>query len=90
MKMGTIALITVGMLFFFGLVVYSTMSGAEQQCEVCLEFAGETVCRSGSGATAEEAQRAAQESVCGGNTSGMAESIACRNRTPVSVQCASR
>lgn len=90
MKPGIIALIAIGMILFFGLVVYSTMSGAEHQCEVCLEFAGESVCRSGSGASPEEAQRAAQESVCGGNTSGMAESIACRNRAPTALQCTTR
>jgi hypothetical protein len=90
MKTGTVALIAVAMLVFFGLVVYSTMSAAEHTCDVCLEFAGERVCRSGAGATVEEAQRAAQESVCGGNTSGMAEAITCRNQRPVSVQCATR
>lgn len=90
MKAGTIFLITVAMLFFFGFVIYSTMSASEHECEVCLTFGAETVCRKGAGATMEEAQRAAQESVCGGNVSGMADAIACRNKLPAGVRCTSR
>lgn len=72
---------------FVGWVLYDTTSTTQASCEVCLEFDGELVCRRGAGATEEEALRAAQESTCGGNVSGMSESIACRNAEPVRAQC---
>lgn len=75
------------MLLFMGGVVWSTMSGVETECEVCLTFGTEQVCRSGRGANEVEALQAAQESVCGGNTSGMAEIILCRNAVPERASC---
>lgn len=80
-------IVLIGVLVFFGVVIYSTIAPVQAQCEVCLEFDGEIVCRRGAGATEEEARRAAQESACGGNAVGMSESIACRAAVPVSVQC---
>jgi len=79
--------ILAGMLLFMALVVLSTLSGVETECEVCLTFGTEQVCRLGRGASEVEALQAAQESVCGGNTSGMAEIIACRNATPERATC---
>lgn len=80
-------LVVLGFVLFFGFLAYRTMAPVQAQCEVCLEFDGELVCRRGAGATEEDARRAAQESACGGNASGMSESIACRNAAPVSVEC---
>lgn len=76
-----------GVLLFFGVIVFATVAPVQSQCEVCLEFNGELVCRQGAGASEEEAAQAAQESVCGGNAMGMSASIACRNAVPQSVQC---
>ncbi|MEX2572406.1 MAG: hypothetical protein WD737_13995 [Gemmatimonadota bacterium] len=80
-------IVILGIILFAGVVVYSTIARAQVECEVCLEFDGNLVCRRGAGGTVEEAQRAAQESVCGGNASGMSETIACRNAPPAEVQC---
>lgn len=76
-----------GFVLFMAAVMYSTIAPVEAQCEVCLEFDGELVCRMGAGATVEAAQQAAQESACGGNAPGMDAIIACRNAVPVEVQC---
>jgi hypothetical protein len=80
-------LVILGLVIFAGAVVYSTIAPVSEQCEVCLEFDGELVCRRGAGATEEEALRAAQESACGGNAFGMSELIACRNAQPVRSAC---
>lgn len=80
-------LVIVGVLLFAGYVVFGTMTRAQAQCEVCLEFDSELVCRRGAGPTVAEAEQAAQESACGGNAQGMTELIRCRNQTPASVQC---
>lgn len=75
------------MVAFMTIVVWSTMSDVETECEVCLTFGTEQVCRTGRGANEVTALQAAQESVCGGNTSGMAEIILCRNATPERATC---
>ena len=76
-----------GVLLFIGFVVYGSIAPVQSQCEVCLEFDGQLVCRMGAGPTEEEAAKAAQESACGGNVSGMSDLIACRAAPPVSVDC---
>lgn len=80
-------IVIAGFFLFLGGVVYFSVSPVQSQCEVCLEFNGEEVCRRGAGETEEAALRAAQESVCGGNVSGMSEVIVCRNQEPVRSQC---
>lgn len=83
-------MIVLGMLLFLGWAVYSSVSRVEAQCDVCIEWEGRTICRSGAGATDQEAITAAQQSACGGNAQGMSESIRCLNLQPVSVQCSAR
>ncbi len=87
MKPSMIGLVVVGILLFMGVVVWSTVRGAEVECEVCLVFDGDETCRLGRGASEAEALAAAHQSACGGNTSGMAESIACMNRVPERSTC---
>lgn len=72
---------------FMGVVVWSTLQASEVECEVCLVFEGTEVCRMGRGPTEAEALAAAQQSTCGGNAVGMAESIACLARTPNRASC---
>jgi hypothetical protein len=79
--------IALAMLLFVGGVVWLSIPRSPYSCEVCLDFAGERVCRLGAGDTEEEARTAAQESTCGGNARGMSEMIACRNATPAAVTC---
>lgn len=87
MKPAIMVVILLGILGFMGVVVMSTLQRSEVECEVCLVFDGEEVCRLGRGPTQAEALAAAQQSVCGGNTNGMAESIACAGRQPEQATC---
>lgn len=80
-------IVILGLIVFAGGVMYMTISPAQVQCEVCMDFDGERVCRRGAGETEEAARQAAQESVCGGNAFGMSEVIVCRGREPESLQC---
>jgi hypothetical protein len=75
------------MLGFMGLVIWLSIPKTAHSCEVCLEFKGERVCRTGVGNSQAEARKAAQESTCGGNVRGMSESIACANADPVKLTC---
>jgi len=87
MKPTAVALILLSLGVFMGFVVWTTVRSVEVECEVCLEFDGEEVCRFGRGASQAEALAAAQQSVCGGNVSGMQEAIACLSRIPDSWSC---
>jgi hypothetical protein len=87
MKLPAKLLVVLALFLAIGYVMYDTVASAQTRCEVCLDIRGEVVCRSGIGATEEEALRAAQESSCGGNTRNMSESILCLNAVPVATQC---
>jgi len=88
MKPSFVIAILVAIAAFGGLVVTMTLQGSEVECEICLTFpATGEVCRQGRGATEEEARLAAQQSVCGGNAMGMAESIECLNRIAEKASC---
>ena len=54
MKPSMIGLVVVGILLFMGVVVWSTVRGAEVECEVCLVFDGDETCRLGRGASEAE------------------------------------
>jgi hypothetical protein len=90
MKGGSKWLVVLAVLGFLGWAVYSSIARVEAQCDVCIEWAGETICRSGAGADEKEAILAAQQSACGGNAQGMTESIRCLNLQPKQVQCSTR
>ena len=67
--------------------MYSSMAPATVECEVCLVFDGEEVCRMGAGPTRQAAAAAAQESACGGNAMGMIATERCRARQPERLVC---
>jgi hypothetical protein len=90
MKGRTKLLIVLGMLVFIGWAVRDSIARVEAQCDVCIEWEGREVCRSGAGADEREAIQAAQKSACGGNAQGMSEAIKCLNLQPTSVQCSAR
>jgi hypothetical protein len=75
---------------FVGWAVYDSIARVGVACDVCIEWDGREICRSGAGATEGEAITAAQQSACGGNAQGMTESIRCLNLQPTQVQCAAR
>ncbi len=71
-------------------LLWSTLSGQQVACEVCVSFNGAEQCATASHVTEADARRAAQTTACGPLTAGMDEIIACENRLPVSSQCRSR
>ena len=88
MKPSVVLAIVAAVLVFGAVVVTMTLQASEVECEVCLTFpATGEVCRLGRGADVEEALAAAQQSVCGGNARGMAESISCLNRVAERSSC---
>ena len=77
-------------LAFFGYLLWSTLAAQKDECQVCVEFAGQRSCATASAASADEAARSAQSTACGVLTTGMDQSIACANQAPVERRCARR
>ena len=82
----TLAVLAAIVALFF----YMTAARASEQCTVCMEFQGQSNCATAAGRTAAEATETAHNTACGPLVRGMNESIACGNRAPLSVQCATR
>ena len=72
-------------LFILGVIVYSTMNLATHRVEVCMQFNGQTNCRTASGASAEFARRTAISNACATIASGVTESMACEGSTPTRI-----
>jgi hypothetical protein len=81
-------------LIFLGLfiagVVYFSMTIAQQECEVCMTFMSQSVCRTAASGTREASIESAVTSACGTLASGMTESIRCSNTKPDRVTCRER
>lgn len=89
MKKSTI--ITVLLVFGFAAVLlYSTMSAQQVECDACVTFNGKTNCATASGVDEAEALKTAVNTACGTISAGMAESIQCSNRPPERPRCRTR
>lgn len=78
----------IGTVFVFvliGVLIYSTSKLAVHKVEVCMEFNGMTRCSTASGATEENALRAATTTACALIASGVTDSVACGQATPKKV-----
>jgi hypothetical protein len=75
------------LVLFIGVVVYYSMTISRFECEVCLTFQNETVCRTAASGTKEASIESAVTSACGTLASGMTDSIRCQHTTPDRVTC---
>ena len=75
---------------FIAIVVYFSMTIAQQECEVCMTFMHQSVCRTAASGTREASIESAVSSACGTLASGMTESIRCSNTKPDRVTCRER
>jgi preprotein translocase subunit SecF len=80
--------VLVGILIFaalIALIAYSTMSVAAHRVEVCIQFKGQTNCRTAAGATNENALRKAVSNACADMSSGVTEVLACERSEPTKI-----
>ncbi len=73
-------------LLLFAALVYSTLSLARYECEVCVTFNGRSACRVAAGATREEAIRTASDNACAFLASGRTDSMACGRTPPTRIR----
>jgi hypothetical protein len=75
---------------FIGVVVYRSLTITQYECEVCVTFLGQAVCRTAASGTREASIESAVTSACGTLASGMTESIRCQNTQPDRTTCKRR
>ncbi len=66
------------------------MTIAEYECEVCVTFHSQSVCRTAASGTRDASIDSAVTSACGTLASGMTESIRCQNTEPDRISCSGR
>jgi hypothetical protein len=66
-------------------LIYSSMSLAQQRVEVCMQFNGRAACRTAAGATKDFALRTATSNACAQIASGVTDSTACERSEPLKV-----
>ena len=80
--------VLIGILVFaalIGLIIYSTRTTAAHRVEVCIEFKGQTTCKTASGETQELVLHTAISNACAEMTSGVTEVVACEHQQPTKV-----
>ena len=90
MKKRGMLLAILGIALAIGYIFYSLTAVAQVSCEVCITYRGKTECRTGAGATEEEAQRTATDVACTFLAAGMTDSIACTSTPPTRLMCRAR
>lgn len=70
-----------------GLVIYNSFQVSDYQCTVCIEFEGQSMCRTVTGQTEAEGVQSATTNVCALLTSGMTNSIHCSRTPPKKAEC---
>ncbi len=70
------------LLLVLGAIVYSSMNLTKYRVEVCMNFHGQSTCRTAAGTTKEEALQTAVTNACGDIAGGVTDSIACERTEP--------
>lgn len=68
-------------------VVYRSLTIAQYECDVCVTFGNQRVCRTAASGDRKAAIESAVTSACATLASGMTESIRCQNTSPDSLVC---
>ena len=74
-------------LLFVGALIYATMAANAVTCEVCIEFGGRQLCRTGSASTRDQAVQGAITNACAVLAGGVTDSIRCGNTRPSLERC---
>jgi hypothetical protein len=73
-----------------GLLWTATWSGAGVHCDACVSFEGREACRSATGPSRDEAERAAIMTACALVSGGVTQTIQCQGQVPLSMTCSER
>jgi len=70
-----------------GYVVFQSMHLEAASCEICMQYNGNSQCRTVGGATIDEARQGAITNACAFLSSGVTDSMACARTKPLSETC---
>lgn len=68
-------------------VLHASLEQAAVECEVCIRYAGDRVCRTVSATTETDAIRGAIDNACGPVAAGVTETVRCTTTPPESARC---
>ena len=68
-------------------LVWTTLSQTGVECEVCLAYRGQTVCRTVAAADAEAATQQAVSTACAILSHGVTQGLECHRTPPSSLRC---
>lgn len=71
----------------FGFVIWSSFQVSEFECEVCITFEGNDVCRTVTGQTELEGLRTGIDNACALLASGVTDSLRCQRTQPRKAGC---
>jgi hypothetical protein len=84
--MRTIVGILIGALFV-GAMIYAVMAESQVECEVCVAYHGETVCRTSTAVDRDQALYGAVSAACAILSGGVTDGIECSRTPPRSQSC---
>jgi hypothetical protein len=76
-----------GLLLFMAFVIYRSLYVAGYRCTICIDFRGQSTCRTVEGPTEHDARMGATNNVCAYLASGVTDSMACERTPPARAEC---
>jgi hypothetical protein len=70
-----------------GLVIYNSFHVSDYECTVCIEYEGQTQCRTVTGASEAEGLQSATTNACATLAGGMTDTIRCERTPPKKSEC---
>ncbi|MEO8098880.1 MAG: hypothetical protein ABI811_14355 [Acidobacteriota bacterium] len=68
-----------------GIMVYSSMTLTSNRVEVCIQFNGQSRCKTASASTQQDAIRTATTNACGEIAGGVTDTMACLRTEPTKI-----
>ncbi|MFN8628325.1 MAG: hypothetical protein U0587_20420 [Candidatus Binatia bacterium] len=84
---GSGPLLAAALLLFMAFVIYRSLRISGYRCTVCIEFRGQSVCRSVDGPTQRQAHTGAVDNACAFLAGGVTDTLACGRTTPTTDEC---
>ncbi len=72
---------------FAAVVAYAMAQQGQVRCEVCVNYKGQTRCKTVAALTAEDALASARSGVCGEISGSMTRDLECMRVEPISSSC---
>ena len=72
---------------FLAALVWTTLAQSSVECEVCVDYGGDSACRSVAASDSGEAARQAQATACAILSRGVTQGLECDRTLPRSVRC---